>query len=94
MIRLEEGAARHVRVIGSLQGPALQLLSDVISRGPLVLDLSEVNHVDESAVRLLAELPPERCTLVSCPRWLALWLERVHRAASDRHRGDDGAGTP
>jgi len=81
VIRLEEGAARQVRVIGSLQGPALQLLSDVVSGGPLVLDLSEVNHADESAVRLLAELP-ERCTLVSCPKWLALWLERVRRAAS------------
>jgi hypothetical protein len=84
VIRLEEGAARQVRVIGSLQGPALQLLSDVVSRGPLVLDLSEVDHADESAVRLLAELPPDRCTLVSCPRWLALWLERVRPAGSDR----------
>jgi hypothetical protein len=83
VIRLEEGTARQVRVIGSLQGSALTLLSEVVSRGPLVLDLSEVNHADESAVRLLAELPPERCTLVSCPRWLALWLERVRRAASD-----------
>jgi hypothetical protein len=81
VIRLEESAARQVRVIGSLQGPALELLSDVVSRGPLVLDLSEVDQADESAVRLLAELPPERCTLVSCPKWLALWLEQVRRAA-------------
>lgn len=79
MIRLEEGPARQVRVIGSLQGPELRLLSDVVSRGPLILDLSEVNHADESGVRLLAELPPERCTLVSCPTWLALWLECVRR---------------
>ncbi len=84
MIRLEEGPARQVRVIGSLQGPALQLLSDVVSRGPLILDLSEVDHADESGVRWLAELPPERCSLVSCPKWLALWLERVRLAASDR----------
>ena len=84
VIRLEEGAARQVRVIGSLQGPALKLLSEMISRGPLILDLSEVDHADESGVQLLAELAPERCTLVSCPKWLALWLERVRRAACDR----------
>ena len=60
VIRLEEGPARQVRVIGSLEGPALQLLSDVVSRGPLILDLSELDYADESGVRLLAELPPER----------------------------------
>jgi ABC-type transporter Mla MlaB component len=84
VIRLEEGTARQVRVIGSLRGPELELLSDVVSRAPLILDLSQVDHADESGVRLLAELPPERCTLVSCPTWLALWLERVRLAASNR----------
>ena len=84
MIRLEEGTARQVRVIGSLQGPALKLLSQAVSHGPLVLDLSEVDQADESCVRLLAELPPERCAIVGCPTWLGLWLERVRQAARDR----------
>jgi anti-anti-sigma regulatory factor len=83
VIRLEEGTARQVRVIGSLQGPALKLLSETVSRGPVVLDLSEVDQADESGVRLLASLPPERCTLAGCPTWLSLWLERVRRAAGE-----------
>lgn len=81
MIRLEEGEARTVRVIGSIKGPALTLLAETVSRGPLVLDLSEVDQADECGVRLLASLPPERCTLVGCPTWLSLWLARVRRAA-------------
>jgi hypothetical protein len=84
VIRLEEGPARRVRVIGSLQRPASKLLSDVVSRGPVILDLSEVDHADGSGVLWLSELPPETCTLVSCPTWLALWLERVRRVASER----------
>ncbi len=80
MIRLEEGTTRQVRVIGSLRGPALRLLAQAVSRGPLVLDLSEVNQADERGVRLLAALPPERCTLAGCPTWLLLWIDRVRRA--------------
>jgi hypothetical protein len=80
VIRIEEGTARRVRVIGSLQGPALRLLSQAVSQGPLVLDLSEVDQADESGVRLLASLPPESCTLAGCPTWLSLWLDRLRRA--------------
>jgi hypothetical protein len=83
VIRIDEGTARRVRVIGSLQGPALKLLSDTVSKGPVILDLSEVDQADESGVRLLAELAPERCTLVSCPTWLSLWLERIRQAAPE-----------
>lgn len=85
MIRFEEGPVREVRVIGSLQGPALKLLSDAVSRGPVVLDLSDVDQADESCVRLLASLPPERCTVAHCPTWLSLWLDRLRRAAADGH---------
>ena len=82
MIRLEEAGAGRVRVIGSLRGgPALTVLSEAISRGAVVLDLSEVDQADENAVRLLAGLPPERCTLDSCPTWLSLWIDR------NRHPG-------
>ena len=84
MIRIEEGTARRVRVIGSLHGPAVRLLSQAVSKGPLVLDLSDVDQADESAVRLLADLPPERCTLAGCPTWLGLWLDRVRGAPGGR----------
>jgi hypothetical protein len=42
-----------------------------------VLDLSSVEQVDHHAVRALARLWPDRCTLLDCPRWLGLWLARV-----------------
>jgi hypothetical protein len=35
-------------------------------------------------VRLLAGLSPERCTLVSCPAWLARWVERVRQGDGAR----------
>lgn len=81
MIRLEGGPSGRVRVIGSLQEPALRLLLDAISRGPVVLDLSEVTMAEEPAVQLLADLPRERCRLASCPTWLALWMDRLRHAA-------------
>jgi hypothetical protein len=83
VIRIDEGTARRVRVIGSLQGPALKVLSDTVSEGPAILDLSEVGQADESGVRLLADLESERCTLVACPTWLSLWLERIRHATTE-----------
>ena len=77
VIRIEEGTARRLQVIGSLNGPALELLSKAVARGPVLLDLSDVDQADEAAVRFLAGLPPERCTVGPCPAWLALWIERL-----------------
>jgi hypothetical protein len=79
VIRLEAEPGGRVRVIGSLQEPALKLLAEAVARGARVLDLSEVDQADESAVRLLAGLAPERCTLAACPTWLSLWIERVRQ---------------
>ena len=83
MIRIEHRPDGRVRVAGHLQEPALKLLADAISRGPVVLDLSEVDRADESAVWLLAALPPGRCRLTSCPKWLSLWLEQVRQVDGD-----------
>jgi hypothetical protein len=85
VIRIEESLSRHVRVIGSLQGTAFALLADAVAGGPAVLDLSQVEQADEECVRLLASLPPERCTITGCPTWLGLWLARLRQA---------GPGTP
>jgi hypothetical protein len=79
VIRIEERQSRHVQVIGSLRGRALELLSDAVSGGPAVLDLSQVEQADEECVRLLAGLAPERCTITGCPTWLGLWLARLRR---------------
>jgi hypothetical protein len=81
VIRIEEGQSRHVRVIGWLQGTALELLSEAVSHGPAVLDLSQVEQADEQCVRLLAGLGPERWTITGCPTWLGLWLARLRREA-------------
>ena len=78
MIRIE-GTPRGVRIIGSLKGVLLRDLFEILSEGQVALDLSEVREADEAAVGLLAQLPPARCSLVSCPRWLALWIEQERR---------------
>ena len=64
----------------------MDLLFETVSRGPVELDLSEVTMAEEGAVRLLAELPPERCTLVGCPTWLALWVDRFRHAGHPEAR--------
>jgi anti-anti-sigma regulatory factor len=79
MIRIEGGACGQMRIIGSLEGPAVRVLLEAIARGPLLLDLSEVDRADEAAVRLLAGLP-ERCTLSGCPHWLQLWIDQLRRS--------------
>jgi hypothetical protein len=82
MIRIEGGASGRMRIIGSLEGPAVRVLLEAIAQGPLLLDLSEVDRADEAAVRLLAGLRPERCALAGCPHWLQLWIERLRGAAN------------
>ncbi len=79
MIRIEREEAGRARVTGALVGESVVLLRDELSRADAVLDLSGIEKADEAAVRLLAGLAPERCPLASCPRWLALWVERVRR---------------
>jgi hypothetical protein len=83
MIRIERCPAERYRVIGSLQACFVSLLTETLSMGPIVLDLTEVDKADERAVRFLAGLPPERCALVACPRWLALWIERLRAETGD-----------
>ena len=77
MITPEPGAVGRARVIGSLTGDSVKVLLDAVDRGVAVLDLSGVEQVDHHAVRALATLWPDRCTLLACPRWLELWLARV-----------------
>jgi hypothetical protein len=79
MIRIEASPRPRVRVIGSLDGRAVKTLFDVISKGSVVLDLSEVSEAKESAVMFLARLPRERCRVAACPRWLTWWLKRLRR---------------
>lgn len=84
MIRIDGGPSGRIRVIGSLEGPCVDVLAEELEHGATELDLSGVDKAEESAVRLLAGLPTERCTLVSCPAWLARWIERARRDAGAR----------
>jgi len=77
VIRIDGGPSGRIRVIGSLEGPCVDVLAEELEHGATELDLSGVDKAEESAVRLLAALSPERCTLVSCPAWLARWIERA-----------------
>jgi len=78
MISREPDAPERARVIGSLSGDSVRVLVDAVNGGVRVLDLSQVDQIDHHAVRVLARLW-ERCTLLSLPRWLELWLARVRR---------------
>jgi hypothetical protein len=77
MIQPEPSVPGLARVIGSLTGDAVQVLVQAVAAGVRVLDLSEVDQADAEAVRVLADLERDPCTLVACPRWLELWIERV-----------------
>jgi hypothetical protein len=79
LISQEADDPTRARVIGSLTGNSVDVLLDAVDRGVAVLDLSGVDRVDHHAVRALAALWPDRCTLSACPRWLELWLARVRR---------------
>jgi len=52
----ETGPSDGVRVIGTLTGPPLELLLEMVGRAEVMLDLSEVREVESDAVRLLAVL--------------------------------------
>jgi len=77
MIVHEPDAPGRARVIGSLSGDGIRILLDAVDGAVGVLDLSEVDQIDDAAVRVLAGLRPGRCTLLNSPRWLELWLARV-----------------
>jgi len=79
----QPGAPGRARVSGSLTSDGIRIVLDAIASGVAILDLSDVDRVDDCAVRALADLSLERCTLEACPRWLALWLERVRGGAAD-----------
>jgi anti-anti-sigma regulatory factor len=77
MIREVQGTPGLARVMGSLTSDTVQALLDAVDGGASALDLSEVEQIDDAAVRALAGLCLERYTLVACPRWLELWLARA-----------------
>lgn len=79
MIRPDADDPSRACVFGALTADSVSILLDAVDRGVVVLDLSGVDQVDHHAVRALATLWPDRCTLRDCPRWLELWLARVRR---------------
>jgi hypothetical protein len=68
-------------VVGCLR--VLHALFVMVGPEKVVLDLSGVHEADHEAVRLLAQLPPGRCRLVACPKWLAL---RIRTEGAGAHR--------
>ncbi len=78
-MQFEPSPQDSVRVIGTLTGPSLELLLEMVGRAELQLDLSEVREVDTDAVHLLAQLAPAQYGLLACPKWLAFRIERERR---------------
>jgi hypothetical protein len=75
----ETGSRDRVRVIGSVTGPPLELLLEMVGNAEVMLDLSEVREVEPDAVRLLAQLAPDQYKLLACPKWLAVRIEMERR---------------
>jgi len=86
IVEQQPGQPARARVIGALKGDAVQLLLAAVDRGVTLLDLLQVDDVDETAVRAVAELLPRRCVLVACPRWLELWIGHVRWQNGDMGR--------
>jgi hypothetical protein len=79
VIRIDGSPEGLVRIIGVLQGEVLRELFESLGTQEAMLDLSEVREADAEAVRMLAQMPPGRCKLVHCSKWLALWIEQERR---------------
>jgi hypothetical protein len=69
----------------------VRALFEAISRGSVVLDLSEVDEAKERAVMFIVGLPRKRCRLAACPRWLASWLEPLRRTSAPMADETDAA---
>jgi len=84
MARVDGETLQQIRLIGSLEQGIVSALGEAVSRGAVILDLAEVDGADGSAVRFLAGLPTDRCAVVACPQWLALWIERARAERTGR----------
>jgi hypothetical protein len=76
MISPEPDAPSRARVIGSLSSDSVGVLVDAVNGGVKILDLSQVDRIDHHSLAVLVRLR-DRCTFLSPPRWLELWLARV-----------------
>ena len=80
VIRIDGSARDGLRLIGALRGTMLRRFLEMTGGGKVVLDLSEVSEADAANVQLLAQVADVQCSLVHCPQWLALWIERERQA--------------
>ena len=83
MIRIERSGEGRVRVIGELETAVLETFLESAAGSELTLDLSEVYGAEALAVRLLAQLPLQRCQIVGCPQWLSVWIEGERRRSPE-----------
>ena len=78
--RAAQGAFVLFTLSGRIQGTdvaELQRLLDLeANKQHLTLDLHEVKLVDREAVRFLARCEAEGITLVHCPAYIRVWIER------------------
>jgi len=91
VVRIEMSPEGHVRVVGALELALVGKLIEKSAGRELTLDLSQIYTADGAAVRLLANLPPGRVSIVAAPPWLTVWIahERRRRIATPSRIHDD-----
>jgi len=82
MLRIEkiyDGKSNVLQLSGRIQSqdvPALQQQVEDVHY-PLVFDMREIQLVDESAVRFLAECESRGIILRHCPSYIREWMRRI-----------------
>ena len=78
-----QGREPEIRIVGALRGPVVAALERLEADHVVSVDLSEVIEADESGIRALGALSPERWRFVASPPWLQ---PRLRKLAGDTTR--------
>jgi anti-anti-sigma regulatory factor len=82
MLRIDksqDGQKTILRLSGRIQAEDLPSLQQQLEQldANFVLDLNDIQLVDESAVRFLAECESKGTVLHDCPNYIREWIRRV-----------------
>ena len=82
MLRIDksqDGQKTVLRLSGRIQAEDLSALQQQLQQldADFILDLNEIQLVDESAVRFLAECESKGTVLHACPEYIREWMRRV-----------------
>jgi anti-anti-sigma regulatory factor len=77
--KIQDGQNTMLRLSGRIQAKDLSALRQQVKQvdNNFVLDLSEIQLVDESAVRFLAECESKGTILRNCRDYIREWIHRI-----------------